>query len=86
MSDAPLFQNTDAQEAAYGSPESSSGAEPNAGGDVMAVLAGGLGSGGVGSPAAGPATTSGLPTAFAPLPATEDDVDGATRRTDSSGV
>ncbi len=67
MSDKPLFQNADEQEAAYGSPQTSE--EPEA----VAVPMAGLGGGGTGSPATGAGTPGVLPSAFASNPEAEDD-------------
>ena len=66
MSEAPLFQNTDDQEAAYGSDESAAQV------DAVAVPAAALG-GGTGSPHAGAGTPGTLPPAIAPLPDIDDD-------------
>ena len=67
MSEKPLFQNADEQEAAYGSPQTAE--EP----EVMAVPMAGLGGGGTGSPATGAGTPGVLPSAFASNPDAEDD-------------
>jgi hypothetical protein len=76
MSDAPLFQNTDEQEAAY-APD-----QPSKEGEIVVIPGAGLGVG-TGSPAAGAGTPGTLPPAIAPLPVVEDDDDRA-RRTDTT--
>ncbi len=66
MSDEPLFENADEQEALYASPQTAE--EP----EVVAVPMAALGGGGTGSPAAGAGTSGVLPSAFASNPDAED--------------
>ena len=74
MSDKPLFQNADEQEAAYGSPQTSEESE------AVAVPLAALGGGGTGGPATGAGTSGVLPSAFASNPDAEDDASPEEKR------
>ena len=83
MSDAPLFQNMDEQEAAYGSSEDTANNQDTSDQSV-GIPAAALGGGGVGGPAQGAGTQGVLPSAIAPSGAANDDTD-MDRVRDSSG-